>query len=154
MFFRGHSTLSLDAKGRLVMPSRFRDLLSENQVTQLVVSIDMQGKKLTLYPFEQWKAFEQRLMSMPSLNEAVQRLQNMIIGNAFEVEPDNNGRISIPSQLREMVGLGKKITMVGQGSRLEIWTHESWEEQCQTWQQTGPVSMDELPDSVKDMVLF
>ncbi len=136
------------------MPSRFREVLSASSVSQLVVSIDVQGLCLTMYPLAQWEEMEQRLMSLPSLHDSVRRMQNMIIGNAFETEMDGNSRISIPPQLRKQVGLDKKITMVGQGSRLEIWSEEAWEARFGEWKEVGPNSLADLPDSIKDMVLF
>ena len=151
--FRGPSALSIDAKGRMVMPSRFRDALAVSCEGKMVVTVDFEGHCLTMHPLPEWQELEQKLLSMPSLNPATRRLQRMILGYASDVEMDSNGRIALPALLRDMVKLDKKIMLVGMGKKFEIWPEDSWKESFQGWMEEGPVSAEQLPDSVQNLVL-
>lgn len=135
------------------MPSRFRDALAVSCEGKMVVTVDFEGHCLTMYTLPEWQEMEQKLLSLPTLNPATRRLQRMILGYASEVEMDSNGRIGLPPLLRDMVGLDKKIMLVGLGKKFEIWPEESWTESFQGWMEEGPVSAEQLPESVQNMVL-
>ncbi|MCG8536025.1 MAG: division/cell wall cluster transcriptional repressor MraZ [Pseudomonadales bacterium] len=135
------------------MPSRFRDALAVSCEGKMVVTVDFEGHCLTMHPLPEWQELEQKLLSMPSLNPATRRLQRMILGYASDVEMDSNGRIALPALLRDMVKLDKKIMLVGMGKKFEIWPEDSWKESFQGWMEEGPVSAEQLPDSVQNLVL-
>lgn len=135
------------------MPSRFRDALAVSCEGKMVVTVDFEGHCLTMHPLPEWQELEQKLLSMPSLNPATRRLQRMILGYASDVEMDSNGRIALPALLRDMVKLDKKIMLVGMGKKFEIWPEDSWKESFQDWMEEGPVSAEQLPDSVQNLVL-
>ncbi len=135
------------------MPSRYRDALVESCQGKMVLTVDFEGHCLTLHPLPEWEEMEQKLLSMPTLNSATRRLQRMILGYATEVEMDNNGRLALPSLLRDVVGLDKKIMLVGMGKKFEIWSEDDWKEKFQGWMKEGPVDADQLPDAIQNMVL-
>jgi MraZ protein len=136
----------------MVMPSRFRDALSDSCDGKMIVTVDFEGHCLTMHPLPDWQAIEQKLLAMPTLNPQTRRLQRMLLGYASEVEMDSNGRVSLPALLREKVKLEKKIMLVGMGKKLEIWPEDAWSDSFQQWVDEGPVKADELPEAVQNLV--
>ena len=130
--FRGVSTLNLDAKGRLAIPSKYRDRIQSQADGQLVVTVD-RDHCLLLYPLPEWEVIERKLVRLPTLNKQARRLQRLLIGHATEVELDGNGRILLPPPLREFAELDKKVVMIGQGNKFEIWNDARWQERRDTW---------------------
>ena len=102
--FRGISPLSLDSKGRLSIPARFRDRLSESGSDQVVVTIDRDGC-LLLYPLPAWEQVEARLVQLSSTNRAARSLKRLLMGHAEELELDASGRLLLPAPLREFAKL-------------------------------------------------
>lgn len=113
---------TVDAKGRLIIPSKFREVLGE----EFVVSKGMDGC-LFVYANEDWKAFEQKLTSLPLINKEARQFARFFLAGAAQVELDKQGRILLPAGLREFAGLDKDVVLVGVGSRIEIWSKEKWE---------------------------
>jgi MraZ protein len=124
MALRGIYHVNMDTKGRLALPARLRDRLPENN--SLVVTIDPQNKCLLVYPVSEWENFENKLNALPSLNKAVRRFQRLVLGYASDIDLDGNGRMLLPSALREYSDLQKKIVVIGQAKRLEIWSESLW----------------------------
>lgn len=113
---------TVDAKGRLIIPAKFRDTLGE----EFVVSKGMDGC-LFVYANEDWNAFEQKLTSLPLINKEARQFARFFLAGAASVELDKQGRILLPVSLREFAGLDKDVVLVGVGSRIEIWSKEKWE---------------------------
>ncbi len=113
---------TVDAKGRLIIPSKFRDILGE----EFVVSKGMDGC-LFVYANEDWNAFEQKLTSLPLINKEARQFARFFLAGAAQVELDRQGRILLPANLREFAGLDKDVVLVGVGSRIEIWSKDKWE---------------------------
>ncbi len=113
---------TVDAKGRLIIPSKFRETLGE----EFVVSKGMDGC-LFVYANDDWKAFEQKLTSLPLINKEARQFARFFLAGAAQVEVDKQGRILLPAHLREFAGLDKDVVLVGVGSRIEIWSQEKWE---------------------------
>jgi MraZ protein len=126
--FRGVTHLSLDAKGRLAVPSRYRDALAAGGEGRVVLTADP-SRCLLIYPLTEWEPRQARLMAGPSLNEAVRSLQRLLVGHADDVELDGSGRILIPPSLRTYASLDKHVVLVGQGHRFELWGHAQWQAQ-------------------------
>ena len=124
--FRGVVTFNLDAKGRVEIPSKFRKPLDVCCEGHLVITIDHVDHCLQLYPMPEWELVEQKLSALPSINSKVRSLKRMLLSYATECEIDNNGRIALPSKLREFAGLKKSMMMVGQGNKFELWDEHSW----------------------------
>lgn len=128
--FRGLTAVTLDIKGRLAIPAKVRECLAEYDThNELVVTIDTMEKCLLMYPLVIWEKIEQTLEKLPNLDASARRLQRLLLGHASEIQPDANGRIVLPSLLREYAQLDKQAVVVGQGNKLEIWDALSWEHQ-------------------------
>lgn len=131
--FRGISNLNIDIKGRIAMPSRYRDLIFADASGQLVVTVDHTDRCLLLYPMNQWVKIEQVLMSLPNMNRSVRNIQRLVLGHASEVDLDNQGRIRLSPPLREYANLQKKSVLVGQANKFELWDAETWKIQRKKW---------------------
>ena len=147
--FRGVTHLNLDAKGRMAFPSRYRDRLEILCGGELVVTIDHENPCLMVYPLSRWVEVEQRLSETGANRPQVRRLRRLLIGHAHELEVDNNGRVLLPSVLREYAGLEKKVVLVGQVHRFELWDADNWQEATEAWlREAREEDMDDLGDLV------
>ena len=131
--FRGVSAINLDAKGRLAIPTRYRERLAEHCDGQLVVTIDTEERCLLIYPLPQWEDLERKVEALPSFNQAARRVQRLLIGHATDIQVDGSGRILLPIPLREYARLDKKVVMLGQGGKLELWSEAYWLERRDSW---------------------
>lgn len=119
--FMGEYNHSIDAKGRIIVPAKFREALGE----QFVVTLGLDGC-LFVYPDEEWQEFIQQLNNLPGNKEARQ-LQRYFMAGAATCEVDKQGRILIPHKLREAAALEKEIVFVGVLKKIEIWSKERWD---------------------------
>ena len=140
MLFRGVSSVNLDAKGRMALPVRFRELLSDACSGHIVITIDMEEPCLLLYPLPFWEEIQAQLEALPNVNPAARRIQRLLIGHATDVELDGSGRVLVPPMLRDYASLSKKLVLLGQGRKLEIWSEEIWTQRRDSWLEDG-VSM-------------
>ena len=125
--FMGEYNHSIDAKGRLIIPVRFREELGD----EFVVTKGMDGC-LYLYPFAAWKEFEDKLRNMPlTVNKESRKFARFFMSGATTVELDKQGRILIPPVLREFAGLTKNIVVTGVLDRVEVWDREKWTQYSQ-----------------------
>lgn len=125
--FRGISPLSLDAKNRLVMPVRYRQHLLDTADGQLILTVD-RDRCLLLYPLPVWEALEHKLIQISSVNARARALKRLLLGHAEECAMDTNGRILLPAPLREFASLDKRVVLVGQGNKFEIWNETAWQD--------------------------
>ena len=149
--FRGVSNISLDAKGRIVLPARYRDRLLEICQSQLIVTIDTDQPCLLIYPLPEWELIEEKIEALPSFNPTTRRIQRLLIGHATEVEVDTNGRMLLSNPLREYARLGKKVVLIGQGKKFELWDELLWAERMQSW--LGDGNSDEMPTALSELTL-
>jgi len=126
--FRGISSLALDGKGRLAMPAKYRQPLWDACAGQLVLTID-RDRCLLLYPLPIWETVERQLIQLSSTNQRARTLKRLLLGHAEECGLDASGRIRLPVPLREFARLEKRVVLVGQGNKFEIWNESDW----QTW---------------------
>lgn len=124
--FRGVQHINMDAKGRLAMPARQREPLMSHCAGKIVVTIDTKTSCLQIYPLPEWERLEQEIQSMPAMKPAVKRFQRLVLGYATDLELDSNGRILLPAPLREHAKLEKKLVLLGQVNKLELWSEELW----------------------------
>jgi MraZ protein len=124
--FRGVQHINMDAKGRMAIPARQREALLAECDGQIVITIDTQTACLALYPLPEWERIEREVQGLPALKPAVKRFQRLVLGYASDVELDSNGRILLPPALREYAHLEKKVVLVGQGNKLELWSEQLW----------------------------
>ncbi|MCO7224001.1 division/cell wall cluster transcriptional repressor MraZ [Pleionea sp. CnH1-48] len=130
--FRGANSINLDAKGRIAIPARYRDRLSEICTGHMVVTknpYELDTPNLLLFPLHNWEDFEKQVRSLPNSRPAYRLFKRVTIGSAKEVDMDANGRLLIPAELREFAGLGKSIMLVGQAETFQIWDEASWKAQ-------------------------
>lgn len=149
--FRGANQVTLDAKGRMVMPTRYRDRLIERSSGRLVVTID-RDQCLLLYPLPDWDEIERKLMRLPSLNEHARRLQRLMVGHATDLELDGHGRVLLPSELRSFAGLTRDGVLLGQGNRFELWDEVRWTQKRDEWLKDEELPA-ELPADLESLSL-
>ncbi len=121
--------MTVDAKGRLAIPARYRQGLSVSCKGELVITADVDGC-LLLYPKPAWPEVEKSLLDLPTLEKQSRFLQRLMIGYATECEIDSQGRISLTPPLREHAKLQKQGLFIGQGHRFELWDQKRWEQEC------------------------
>ena len=151
----GFNTVSLDKKGRLAIPAKYRPHLINNSETKIVITKDPQYPSLKVYPESQWHEISNKLESLQGLDPIVRNLQWTILGNAsvLEFDPSSRMLVLIPSDLRKYADISdqKQISLIGMGNKFEIWNINNWE-----MRQTGGSLSTEildvvLPDSIKSM---
>jgi len=147
--FRGGSTVKLDAKGRLALPTRYRPLITERYEGRLVVTIHPDGC-LLLYPQPQWEEIEHRLINTANQDRRVRDMQRMLVGYATEVEMDGHGRILLTPRLRDFAKLDKSVALLGVGKKFEIWNEETWEQIGSGWME-GQAVADGTPHSLESL---
>lgn len=140
--FQGSSALTLDAKGRINVPVRHRDALTDLCAGQLTLTEHPTGC-LIVFPRPAWEAFRERLLQLPMEADGWRRL---FIGSALDVDIDSAGRLHISPELRAAAGLGKDVLLVGVGSRLELW------DAAQHAAQKAEVKRSAMPEAVKGFV--
>ena len=152
MHFRGINNISVDAKGRMALPARYRERLLEACGGRLIVTVD-QDHCLLVYPLPEWELIEEQLNNLPSLNKQSRLLQRLLIGHATDIEMDGQGRILLPAMLREYAGLTKKAVLIGQGKKFEIWDEDTWSKNQDEWVEAVKAEDGELPDALKELSL-
>ena len=137
--FRGVSSINLDAKGRLGIPTRYRAELQESCECQMVVTVAVDDRCvgesgcLWLYPLPEWEKIELTISKLPTLNKMAGKLRRFLIGNASECEMDAQGRLLLPEKLRNFAGMEKRIVLVGQLNKFEIWNEAAWTDKESEW---------------------
>jgi MraZ protein len=123
--FRGASKVTLDSKGRMAIPTRYRDGIVSRCAGSLVATMDGEDCIL-LYPLAEWEDLERRLMRLSGNKPAIRAFQRRMVGRAAEVEMDSHGRILISKELREFAGLDRQVMLIGQGNKFELWDESRW----------------------------
>lgn len=145
--FRGVQHINMDAKGRLAMPARQREPLLSLCDGNIVATIDTQSDCLVIYPLPEWERVEKDIQNLPALKPPVKRFQRLVLGYATDLTLDSNGRLLLPQSLREYAQLDKKLVLVGQGNKLELWSEALWlAEREQALRDSGPEA--ELPEEL------
>nr|WP_255416770.1 division/cell wall cluster transcriptional repressor MraZ [Thiohalobacter thiocyanaticus] len=144
----GGQTINLDAKGRMALPTGYRQGLIARCEGRMVLTIHHDGC-LLLYPAPEWEEIERKLIRLPNQNPAVRRLQRMLLGHATEVEMDSHGRILLPSRLREFANLEKRVVLANLVNKFEIWNEEAWAKDRERWiNEGGTESVPEVLDNL------
>lgn len=143
--------MNIDGKGRMAMPTRYRDRLQADCAGQLVATIDTEAQCLLLYPLPEWELIEQKVQGLPSFNPTARRIQRLLIGHATEMDLDSHGRLLIAPLLRDYAALEKKIMLVGQGRKFEIWSEQIWQAEREQWLQEDVQAS--LPDELQSLSL-
>ena len=138
--FMGEYNHIIYAKGRLIIPARFRELLGE----EFILTKGLDGC-LSIYPMDAWEAFETKLRALPLTNKNARTFTRFFVAGATNCELDRQGRILVPQTLREFAGLEKEVVLTGNLDRIEIWSKEKWSENC------NYDDMDSIAESMQDM---
>ena len=138
--FMGEYNHIIDAKGRLIIPARFRELLGE----EFILTKGLDGC-LSIYPMDAWEAFETKLRALPLTNKNARTFTRFFVAGATNCELDKQGRILVPQTLREFAGLEKEVVLTGNLDRIEIWSKAKWSENC------NYDDMDSIAESMQDM---
>lgn len=150
--FRGVQHINMDAKGRLAIPARQREPLHSECAGRVVVTIDTMAPCLTVYPLPEWERIEKEIQALPALKPAVKRFQRLMLGYATDLELDGSDRLLLPPPLREHAKLDKKLVLVGQGNKLEVWSEALWfAERDEALRDSDPEA--ELPDELMSLTL-
>jgi len=124
---RGSSFHTIDPKGRLVIPARFRDVLKAGGGDGVMLS--RMDNSLFAYSFEEWKKIEAKVMAMAEKSDNMRRFRRVFVGGAFECNCDKQGRVLVPPTLRHYAGLEKDIVLVGVLDHFEVWSRENWDKE-------------------------
>ncbi len=120
--FMGEYNHTVDAKGRIIVPSKFREQLGD----EFVVTKGLDGC-LFVYENSEWKNLEDKLHTLPLTNANARKFTRFFLAGATSCEVDKQGRILLPAVLREFAHIDKEAVLVGVGSRIEIWSRENWQ---------------------------
>jgi MraZ protein len=133
--YAGVSSVNLDAKGRFAVPARYRDELAESCASRVVVTVNPSDRErcLLLYPENEWFEIVRGLSRRDSMQPKIRAMQRLVVGYASELELDGQGRVLLSSKLREFARLGKRIALVGQINKLEIWDEDAWNGSSEHW---------------------
>ena len=123
--FQGATQINLDAKGRMSVPTKARDPLTQGGTVKLVLTAHPEGC-LLLYPLPAWEPIRAKVMAFPSLDRQSNLWKRLLVGFAEEVDPDSAGRLLIAPVLRDYAHIKRQVMFVGQGSHFEIWDLEAW----------------------------
>lgn len=149
MFF-GETAINLDAKGRLTIPVKYRDMVADACENKLVLTYNpFEISSLWLYPQHEWEKVRDQVMRLSTFDEKHRNLQLKLVGSAYHIEPDKGSRLQLPVSLRQVASMDKKVVLVGMGNRFEIWTDEA----LMKVRHTVPDLSDGVSDAMKDLVL-
>jgi MraZ protein len=151
--FRGATAINLDSKGRLSIPTRYRESLSDECEGQMVCTIDLHQPCLLLYPLPEWEKIEYKLSQLSSMNASERRVQRLLLGHASECQMDNAGRLLIAGTLRQHASLTKEIMLVGQFNKFELWNEEAWYQQVRDDIESEKLGQTPLSDRLQELSL-
>ena len=130
--FRGATKVTIDAKGRMAIPTRYRERLASRCNGEIVVTVD-KDHCLLVYPLPDWEELERKLVRLPSMNKVARNIVRIMVGYATEVDMDASGRVLVSRELRDFAGLEKQAMLIGQGNKFELWDEDSWNEKRDAW---------------------
>jgi MraZ protein len=144
--FRGATKIALDDKGRMVVPARYRERLAERSGGQLIVTVNLDGECLLIYPMSDWEPVERKVMELPAFHPLSSRLRRLMVGHATDLTLDGHGRVLLPTELRQFAQIDRNAMLVGQGNRFELWQEARWTEKRDFWLQSGTPGSDLPPE--------
>ncbi|MEQ4583640.1 MAG: division/cell wall cluster transcriptional repressor MraZ [Pantoea agglomerans] len=151
--FRGATLVNLDSKGRLAVPTRYRDLLIGESQGQMVCTIDLHQPCLLLYTLPEWEIIEKKLARLSSMNSLERRVQRLLLGHASECQMDNAGRLLLANTLRQHAKLTKEVMLVGQFNKFELWDEQTWYQQVRDDIDAEQSAQEPLSERLQDLSL-
>jgi len=137
----------------MAVPAKYREWLADHCGGRLVATIDTQARCLMVYPLPEWNDIEEKIQALPSFNPKARRTQRLILGHASDLELDGNGRVLLPPMLRKYASLEKKLVLVGQGKKFELWSDSNWSSSLDEWLDEEASGDMELPDEMATLSL-
>lgn len=151
--FRGCNSISVDNKGRLAVPSKYRERLACLANGNLVLTLNPLDRSLWLYPLNEWELIETKLGALSDFDRLGRRAKQMMRGYASDCQMDGQGRILIPQELRTYAGLEKQVVILGQGNKFEIWDEQSWNRLREEWLEDIGTESGEPSEALKSLSL-
>lgn len=151
--FRGFNKISVDHKGRIAVPSRYRTLITVQDNSNLVITLSPLDRSLWLYSLMEWNEIESKLAELSDFDTQSRRTKQMMRGYASDCRFDNHGRILIPAELRTYAEFAKQVVMLGQGNRLEIWAEKNWATHRDAWLQSVGDDLLPTPEALQSLSL-
>ena len=139
--YTGRNNVSMDSKGRVMMPVNFRDLLARTCGSRIVITIDLHEPCLVIYPYHRWTEIEENFNALPGAGARVNQIKRRLLGHAKSCELDSAGRFLIPQYLRQYAELDSNVSVVGVVNKMEVWNDIKWEENLQKF--TGEALKDD-----------
>ncbi len=137
----------MDAKGRIAIPSRNREELNDKCAGHIVITASPDDCCVIIYPQPLWEEILPKIIALPDTNKKSKKLKRFIMAHAYEIEMDASGRILVPPALRIYGSLEKKVNLVGQGNKLELWSEDRWN----AW--LNDSDDDEMPEEMRSLTL-
>jgi MraZ protein len=147
MFYGSHS-INMDAKGRIAIPARVRELLQEACGGRIVVTAHTENRCLHVFPEPQWEEILPKIEAFPSFNKISRRAKLLLMGHASPLELDANGRVLLPPTLREYASMEKKLMLVGQGKSMELWCEDQFSRYIDS-----PIDDETMPEDMQNLAL-
>ncbi len=147
--FRGANSINLDSKGRIAVPAKYRQCINESTASHMIITCDPYDNCLLIFTLEHWEATEADLQALSNSKPLHRRLKRIMLSHAAEVDMDANGRLLIPSVLRERAKLNKEVMLIGQGKTFQLWNENHWSklvEEDMEVMSSDELDSNELPD--------
>lgn len=144
--FYGEYAHTLDRKGRLILPSKFREVVKANFIEKFFITRGL-DKCLFMFSEEEWRTQEQKFKSMPFTKQQARTFNRLYFSGAQEIIPDKQGRILIPTYLKDFAQIKREVVIVGVANRIEIWSEDKWREFYNNWRQ----SFEEIADKIMEI---
>jgi MraZ protein len=151
--FRGINPITLDTKGRMTVPTRYRDAFCDLKQFDWVITIDTEETCLLMYPLQEWHRIEEGLQGLPAFHPSARRIQRLLMGHATDVAMDSSGRLLLPQPLRQYATLEKHLLLIGQGNKFEIWDETAWNNRRTEWLAIDTDLENDLPEQLKEFRL-
>jgi MraZ protein len=151
--FRGFHTVSIDDKGRMAIPSRYRQRLTSEADGNLVLTLNPLDRSIWIYPLNNWEQIEAKLAELSEFDIRSRRMKQMMRGYACDCQLDTQGRVLIPLELRGYASLQKQVVILGQGNKFEVWDQSKWEQERDLWLSQVDDRDSEFSDALKSLSL-
>ena len=151
--FKGFHCVSVDAKGRLAVPAKQRDAIHETGANELVLTVNPWDRCLWLYPAAEWAGIDAKLQELSDFDLESRRTKQVIRGYATDCALDGQGRVLLPSELREFARIDKRVALLGQGNKFELWDEATWNVQRDAWLDSVGQARGEVSDVLASLSL-
>ena len=153
MEFRGITKITVDAKARFAVPKHHRDHFAGHGITEIVLTADLSGC-LLVYPKPVWLEIEAQINALPNSHPDTRRMQRLYVGHATLMDLDASGRVLLSPELREYAEIERRVVLIGQGRKLELWAEHAWAAENERWKrQARQGSALPPPDALQDITL-